>query len=50
VVFTYLHISNPEDLPKRELYQAIEEPLAKVEIITPKEFVGNLMQLSQERR
>jgi GTP-binding protein LepA len=45
-----LHISNPEDLPKRELYQAIEEPLAKVEIITPKEFVGNLMQLSQERR
>ncbi len=48
--YTYLHISNPEDLPKRELYQAIEEPLAKVEIITPKEFVGNLMQLSQERR
>ena len=48
--FTYLHVSNPEDLPKRELYQAIEEPLAKCEIITPKEYVGNLMQLSQERR
>ncbi|MDD4151979.1 MAG: translation elongation factor 4 [Candidatus Gracilibacteria bacterium] len=48
--FTYLHVSNPEDLPKRELYQSIEEPIAKCEIITPKEYVGNLMQLSQERR
>lgn len=48
--FTYLHVSNPEDLPRRELYQAVEEPLAKCEIITPKDYVGNLMQLSQERR
>jgi len=28
----------------------MEEPIAKCEIITPKSFVGNLMQLCQERR
>ncbi len=48
--FTYIYISNPEDMPEREKYLSIEEPIAKVEIITPTEFVWNLMQLSQERR
>ncbi|MDD2871260.1 MAG: translation elongation factor 4 [Candidatus Gracilibacteria bacterium] len=47
---TRVLVSNPEDLPKREKYLYIEEPIAKVEIITPNEYVGNLMQLSQERR
>jgi GTP-binding protein LepA len=49
-VFTYLYISNPEDLPRRELYVAMEEPIAKIELVTPREYVGTLMQLSQERR
>lgn len=49
-IFTYIYISNPEDLPKRELYQSIEEPIAKCEIITPTEYIGNMMQLAQERR
>lgn len=49
-VFTYIYLSNPEDLPRRELYMNMEEPIAKCELITPKEYVGNLMQLSQERR
>ncbi|NUJ98176.1 elongation factor 4 [Candidatus Gracilibacteria bacterium] len=49
-VFTFLFISNPEDLPKRELYISMEEPIAKCELITPKEYVGNLMKLAQERR
>ncbi|MDD3303073.1 MAG: translation elongation factor 4 [Candidatus Gracilibacteria bacterium] len=48
--FTYIYISNPEDLPKRELYQSMEEPIAKCEIITPTDYIGNLMKLSQERR
>jgi GTP-binding protein LepA len=43
-------ISNPEDLPEQGRYLSIEEPIAKVEIITPQAYVGNLMQLSQERR
>jgi len=48
--FTYVYISNPEDLPPREKYISIEEPIAKVEIITPQNYVWNLMQLAQERR
>lgn len=48
--FTYIFVSNPEDLPPREKYITIEEPIAKVEIICPQEYVGALMQLSQERR
>jgi GTP-binding protein LepA len=47
---TRVLVSNPEDLPSREKYLYIEEPVAKVEILTPNEFVGNLMTLSQERR
>lgn len=47
---TRILVSNPEDLPAREKYLHIEEPIAKVEVITPQEYVGNLMQLSQERR
>lgn len=47
---TKIAISNPEDLPAREKYLYIEEPIAKVEIITPNQYVWNLMQLSQERR
>ena len=47
---TYLNISNPEDLPKPGTYIHIEEPIAKVEMITPNEYIGNLMSLAQERR
>jgi GTP-binding protein LepA len=47
---TYLYISNPEDLPKPGTYIHIEEPIAKVEMITPNEYIGNLMALAQERR
>ena len=47
---TYLYISNPEDLPKPGTYIHIEEPIAKVEMITPNEYIGNLMNLAQERR
>lgn len=48
--YTLIYISNPEDLPARELYETIEEPIAKCEIITPSEYIGPLMKLSQERR
>ncbi len=47
---TYLYISNPEDVPKPGTYIHIEEPIAKVEMITPNEYIGNLMWLAQERR
>jgi GTP-binding protein LepA len=47
---TRVFISNPEDLPNREKFLFIEEPIAKVEIITPTDYVWALMQLSQDRR
>ena len=47
---TILHISNPEDFPAREMFEGILEPVAKIEIITPSDYVGALMQLSQDRR
>jgi translation elongation factor EF-4 len=37
--FTYVYVSNPEDLPSRELYISIDEPIAKCEIITPITYV-----------
>jgi GTP-binding protein LepA len=49
-IYTYLWISNPEDLPKPGTYIHIEEPIAKVEMITPNDYIGNLMSLAQERR
>ena len=48
--YTYIYISNPEDLPAREKYLTIEEPIAKVELITPSSYIWPLMQLSQDRR
>lgn len=47
---TYISVSNPEDLPRAGTYKFMEEPIAKVEMITPSEFIGNCMQLAQERR
>ena len=47
---TSILVSNPEDLPSKEKYLSIEEPIAKVEIITPVNYVWNLMKLSQDRR
>lgn len=48
--YTRIYISNPEDLPARELYESIEEPIAKCELITPTSYIWPLMQLAQERR
>ncbi len=48
--YTSVLVSNPEDLPAPGTFEYIEEPIAKIEIITPLDYVGNLMQLSQERR
>mgnify|MGYP002152350064 CR=1 FL=1 len=48
--YTYLYMSNPEDIPSRELYESIEEPIAKCELITPTEYIWPLMKLAQERR
>ena len=47
---TMLEIYNPADLPATDEILRIEEPFVEAEIITPKEFVGNIMEICQNRR
>ena len=47
---TVLDLYNPTDLPPQQQISYIEEPIVKAEIYTPKEYVGNLMQVCQDRR
>ncbi len=47
---TILDLYNPTDLPSSQEISYIEEPIVKAEIYTPKEYVGNLMQICQDRR
>jgi GTP-binding protein LepA len=43
-------IDNPSQLPDPNHREKIEEPYVRVEMITPEEFVGTLMELGQTRR
>lgn len=45
-----IDIDNPANLPDAQYRDYIEEPYVKVDIITPNEFVGSLMELSQSKR
>lgn len=45
-----LELYNPSELPSAQEIKYIEEPVAKTEIMVPKEFVGQVMELCQERR
>ncbi len=45
-----IQIDNPTNLPDPSTIDYMEEPIVKASIITPSEFVGNIMELSQERR
>lgn len=45
-----LMIQNPTNLPDRTEIQTIEEPIVEAKIIVPSEFVGNVMDLCQNRR
>ncbi|MFK8182278.1 MAG: translation elongation factor 4 [Phormidesmis sp.] len=45
-----LEIDNPNLLPDPQYREKIEEPYVKVDIITPEDFVGTLMELCQTRR
>lgn len=45
-----VYIDNPTNYPDPALIQSAEEPIVKASILTPSEFVGNIMDLCQERR
>ena len=45
-----LQIDNPDDLPKMNSVKEIREPIVAATLLTPHEFVGNVIQLCQARR
>ena len=47
---TVIDLYNPTELPKEQEISYIEEPMVKAEIFTPKEYVGNIMEICQNRR
>nr|AAM12957.1 GTP-binding protein LepA homolog [Arabidopsis thaliana]AAM91119.1 GTP-binding protein LepA-like protein [Arabidopsis thaliana] len=42
--------SNPSRLPDPGQRKSVEEPYVKIELLTPKDYIGALMELAQERR
>ena len=44
------YIDNPTNFPDPALIQTAEEPMVKADILAPSEFVGNIMELCQDRR
>lgn len=47
---TVLQIDNPTNYPDPAEIASTEEPFVRADIISPKEFVGNIMDLCQDRR
>ena len=45
-----VEVSNPADMPDPQETAKMEEPIVKVDIFTPPEYIGSLMELIQERR
>lgn len=47
---TEIIIRTPQQFPNREEIEKVEEPWVTLDVITPKEYVGGLMSLAQEKR
>ncbi len=47
---TSVFIDNPTNYPDPAIIASAEEPMVKADILSPSEFVGNIMELCQERR
>ena len=45
-----LDLSNPADMPDPSRIERMEEPIVSAEIILPPEYIGQVMELCQERR
>ncbi len=44
------YIDNPSNYPDPAILESAEEPMVKADILAPSEFVGNIMELCQDRR
>lgn len=44
------YIDNPTNFPDPGLIASAEEPMVKAEVLAPSDYVGNIMELCQERR
>ena len=47
---TYVSVDNPAHLPEPNNIEHIEEPYVNIDIIVPREYIGNAMELCQKRR
>ena len=47
---TKFDLYNPTDLPPVQEISKMEEPIVKADIMLPKQYVGNIMELCQDRR
>ncbi|MFL5843093.1 MAG: translation elongation factor 4 [Solirubrobacteraceae bacterium] len=47
---TELEVHNPSDMPDPARIAEIREPMIKASILTPTEYIGQIMELAQERR
>ncbi len=45
-----IEVSNPSNLPSAVEIERIEEPIVKVSVFTPPEYVGTIMELCQDKR
>ena len=45
-----MEVHNPTDMPDPSRIKEIREPYVKVSVLTPKEFIGQVMELATERR
>lgn len=47
---TMIEVDNPAQLPPPQRIDHIEEPYARVNVMVPKDYVGGVMELSQDKR
>ncbi len=47
---TMIELDNPSKLPDMTLIKEIQEPFVEAKIMTPKDYIGPIMKLSQEKR
>jgi GTP-binding protein LepA len=46
----FTKVDNPSAFPPVQNIESVEEPMVKAHVVTPKEYLGNIMKLCQDRR